>query len=158
MEEQSHKLAHGVTENLQAAVRQAIELLVNEWVADRRRRKRSMTTVNTRELEVDGNGSGLQRVKAEHLRHEALTYVYRLIFCFYAEAHGAELGILPINDDAYRLGYSLESLRHLELTPLSEQAAEGVYFQTRLDRLFTLIHQGFHPQQAEAKQHPLFAL
>ncbi|NMF83776.1 hypothetical protein, partial [Nodosilinea sp. P-1105] len=153
LEEQSHKLAHGVTENLQAAVRQAIELLANEWVADRRRRKRSMTTVSTGELEVDENGSGAGdgpvRVTAEQLRHEALTYVYRLIFCFYAEAHGAELGVLPTNDDAYRLGYSLESLRDLELVPLSEQAAAGTYFQTHLDRLFTLIHQGFHPQQVE---------
>jgi hypothetical protein len=150
LEEQSHKLAHGVTENLQAAVREAIELLANEWVRDRRRRKRSITTINPGELALDDQElDGPQRVTAEQLRHEALTYVYRLIFCFYAEAHGAELGVLPINDDAYRLGYSLESLRDLELVPLSEQAAEGTYFQTHLDRLFTLIHQGFHPQQAE---------
>ncbi|MFQ4136722.1 hypothetical protein PGN35_010415 [Nodosilinea sp. PGN35] len=151
LEEQSHKLAHGVTENLQAAVREAIELLANEWVRDRRRRKRSITTVNPGELALDDQElDGTQRVTAEQLRHEALTYVYRLIFCFYAEAHGAELGVLPINDGAYRLGYSLEALRDLELVPLSEQAAEGSYFQTHLDRLFTLIHQGFHPQQAEA--------
>ncbi|MGF1499892.1 MAG: hypothetical protein ACFB8W_24150, partial [Elainellaceae cyanobacterium] len=150
LEEQSHKLAHGVTENLQAAVREAINLLANEWVSDRRRRKRSMFRVSERELNVrDEDGTTLD-VKAEHLRQEALTYVYRLIFCFYAEAHGAELGLLPINDDAYRLGYSLEALRDLELVPLSEQAAEGTYFQTHLDRLFTLIHQGFHPRQAEA--------
>ncbi|MEA5450205.1 hypothetical protein VB780_16615 [Leptolyngbya sp. CCNP1308] len=151
LEEQSHKLAHGVTENLQAAVREAIELLANEWVRDRRRRKRSITSVNPGELALDDQElDGPQRVTAEQLRHEALTYVYRLIFCFYAEAHGAELGVLPINDGAYRLGYSLEALRDLELVPLSEQAAEGSYFQTHLDRLFTLIHQGFHPQQAEA--------
>lgn len=151
LEEQSHKLAHGVTENLQAAVREAIELLANEWVRDRRRRKRSITTVNPGELALDDQElDSPQRVTAEQLRHEALTYVYRLIFCFYAEAHGAELGVLPINDGAYRLGYSLEALRDLELVPLSEQAAEGSYFQTHLDRLFTLIHQGFHPQQAEA--------
>lgn len=149
LEEQSHKLAHGVTENLQASVREAITLLANEWVADRRRQKRSMTTVSFKELKVDNNGSGTLRVTAEQLRHEALTYVYRLIFCFYAEAHGAELGVLPINDDVYRLGYSLESLRDLELVPLSEQAAMGSYFQAHLDQLFTLIHRGFHPQQVE---------
>ncbi len=47
LEEQSHKLAHGVTENLQAAVREAIELLANEWVRDR------ITTVNPGELALD---------------------------------------------------------------------------------------------------------
>ena len=31
IEEQSHRFAHGVTESLQFAVREAIELLVNEW-------------------------------------------------------------------------------------------------------------------------------
>ena len=39
IEEQSHRFAHGVTENLQWAVREAIEVLANEWVEDRRSRK-----------------------------------------------------------------------------------------------------------------------
>ena len=150
LEENSHKLAHGVTEGLQAAVREAIELLANEWVADRRRRKRSLFTVSAKELKLQDTEDGTTLdVTAEQLRHEALTYVYRLIFCFYAEAHGAELGILPINDDAYRLGYSLEALRDLELVPLSERAMAGTYFHEHLSHLFTLIHQGFHPQQVE---------
>lgn len=138
LEEQSHKLAHGVTEDLQKSVRDAIQELANEWVSDRRRRNLSMTT--------DEEG---MPVTAERLKQEALTFVYRLIFCFYAEAHGSELDILPIKDDAYRLGYSLESLRDLELVPLSEQSAEGTYFQTHLTHLFTLIHEGFHPRQTE---------
>jgi hypothetical protein len=143
--EQSHKLAHGVTENLQVAVREAIELLANEWVSDRRRRSLGMINLRPEEALPDGSTT----VTAEQLRHEALTFVYRLIFCFYAEAHGAELGVLPINDDAYRLGYSLEALRDLELVPLSEQSGEGTYFQTHLNRLFTLVHEGFHPLQQE---------
>ena len=150
LEENSHKLAHGVTESLQASVREAIGLLANEWVADRRRRKRSIFTVSAKDLQLEDSDGTKLEVTAEQLRLEALTYVYRLIFCFYAEAHGPELGILPINDDAYRLGYSLESLRDLELVPLSEQAVEGTYFHEHLSRLFMLIHQGFHPQQAEA--------
>ena len=150
LEENSHKLAHGVTESLQASVREAIGLLANDWVADRRRRKRSIFTVSAKELQLEDSDGTKLEVTAEQLRLEALTYVYRLIFCFYAEAHGPELGILPINDDAYRLGYSLESLRDLELVPLSEQAVEGTYFHEHLSRLFMLIHQGFHPQQAEA--------
>lgn len=149
--EQSHKLAHGVTENLQVAVREAIELLANEWVSDRRRRSLGMINLRPEEALPDGSTT----VTAEQLRHEALTFVYRLIFCFYAEAHGAELGVLPINDDAYRLGYSLEALRDLELVPLSEQSAEGTYFQTHLNRLFTLVHEGFHPLQQEENPNQL---
>ena len=42
IEEQSHRFAHGVTEALQFAVREAIELLVNEWADDRRERKLSL--------------------------------------------------------------------------------------------------------------------
>jgi hypothetical protein len=145
LEEQSHKLAHGVTENLQVAVREAIELLANEWVSDRRLRHRRFTITTL---------DGFDTVTAEQLRHEALTFVYRLIFCFYAEAHGAELGVLPINDDAYRLGYSLEALRDLELVPLSEQSAEGVYFQAHINQIFSLIHQGFNclPEETGGNQ------
>jgi hypothetical protein len=85
LEEQSHKLAHGVTEDLQESVRDAIQELANEWVSDRRRRSLSMTL-------ADDNTP----VTAERLRQEALTFVYRLIFCFYAEAHGSELDIYDV--------------------------------------------------------------
>jgi hypothetical protein len=97
LEEQSHKLAHGVTESLQAAVREAIELLANEWVSDRRRRKRSMTTVSGEELalEANGGGDGPVRVTAEQLRQEALSYVYRLIFVFMRRPTGRRWGFCP---------------------------------------------------------------
>jgi hypothetical protein len=144
LEEQSHKLAHGVTENLQVAVREAIELLANEWVDDRRRRNMAMTTLDE-----------FTSVTAEQLRHEALTFVYRLIFCFYAEAHGTELGILPINDSAYRLGYSIESLRDLELVPLSEQSVEGSYFHEHISRIFNLINAGFNSLPEETSHNQL---
>lgn len=147
LEEQSHRFAHGVTENLQLAVRRAIELLANEWVEDRRRRKISYTRLAD-EMTTDGP----TEVTAEHLRHEALIFVYRLLFCFYAEARGGELGILPITDDAYRLGYSLESLRDLELVPLTPITEEGDYFHEHLRSLFRIIHSGFNPE-AEAKVH-----
>jgi len=128
LEEQSHKFAHGVSEKLQFAVREAIELLGNEWVQDRRGKKRSYA-----------------HVKAEALHREALTYVYRLLFIFYAEAHGGELDLLPIGDDVYRLGYSLETLRDLEQVPLTATTAQGTYFHHHIQTLFRLIHQGFHP-------------
>ena len=141
LEEQSHRFAHGVTESLQVAVREAIEQLVNEWVEHRRRRKLPLTRLSISEVEE------LQReereVTAEELRREALVFAYRLLFCFYAEARGGELHILPTDDDAYRLGYSLEALRDLEQVPLTPATEEGNYFDQHLRQLFTIIHQGF---------------
>jgi hypothetical protein len=159
LEEQSHKFAHGVTENLQFAVRSAIELLVNEWVAHRRRLGWGYTRLHSDEATIGRqhrfpqNDDGSYEITAEHLRREALTFVYRLLFCFYAEARGGELEILPIDDDAYRLGYSLESLRDLEQVPLTSASRDGSYFHEHLKKLFQLIHDGFQP----AKDFELFA-
>lgn len=135
LEAQSHRFAHGVTDSLQFAVRETIELLAREWIADRRRRQLAFS-------HLDGSP-----ITAEQLKHEALITVYRLLFCFYAEARGAELGILPINDDAYRLGYSLEALRDLEQVPLTPITEQGHYFHEHLKRLFGLIHAGFHTRR-----------
>lgn len=152
LEEQSHKFAHGVSARLQFAVREAIELLANEWVEDRRRQSLSYTTLRSHELLPDGG----RDVTAEHLRHEALVYVYRMLFCLYAEAHGGDLGILPISDEQYRLGYSFEALRDLELVPLTPAAEEGIYFHDHLKRLFAIIHEGFHPDGLEWSDQDLF--
>ena len=156
LEEQSQKLVHGVTENLQFTVREAIELLVNEWVAGRRERGWGYKTLHSSEAKL-GHEHGFPlsddgttyHITAEHLRCEALTFLYRLLFCFYAESRGGELKVLPVDDDVYRLGYSLESLRDLELVPLSEKAATGSYFHEYLKQLFSLIHGGFHPNEVD---------
>lgn len=152
LEAQSHRFAHGVTENLQWAVREAIFELANEWVEGRRQRKLSFTRRLSNELLPDGS----DEITAEHLRHEALIFVYRLLFCFYAEARGGELGILPITDDIYRLGYSLESLRDLEQVPLTAATEEGSYFHDHLRILFQIIHQGFNLRFTQKKKelHP----
>jgi hypothetical protein len=155
LEEQSHKFAHGVTENLQHAVRSAIELIVNEWVAHRRRLGWGYSKLHRDEVEIGQQyrfpqgEDGSYEITAEHLRREALTFVYRLLFCFYAEARGGELEILPINEDAYRLGYSLEALRDLEQVPLTSATREGTYIHEHLKRLFRLIHYGFQPARTE---------
>ena len=155
LEEQSHRFAHGVTESLQFAVREAIELLVNEWARDRtEREKRPLLKLSKDELKRSGQDFALNlpelddrtyEITAEHLRREALTFVYRLLFCFYAEARGGELEILPVDDNIFRLGYSLESLRDLELVPLTDATSEGTYFHQHLKSLFSIIHGGFHP-------------
>jgi hypothetical protein len=156
LEEQSHRFAHGVTEKLQGAVREAIELLVNEWAFDRTER-RKLPLLRFRPEEVRAGGKlaaelkqlddGSYEITAEHLKREALAFVYRLLFCFYAEARGSELEILPIDDEAYHLGYSLELLRDLEQVPLTAATEEGVYFHEHLKQLFALIHRGFHPDR-----------
>ena len=148
LEEQSHRFAHGVTESLQFAVREAIELLANEWVDDRRRKQLSYTRLNPNEALPDGTVD----ITAEQLKHEALVYVYRLLFCFYAEARGGELGILPITDETYRMGYSLESLRDLEQVPLTPTAEEGTYFHEHLKQLFKIIHEGFQTDTKPPEQ------
>ncbi len=143
LEEQSHKFAHGVSEKLQYAVREAIELIANEWVDDRRRQSLSYTTLRPHEALPDGN----TEVHPEQLKREALIYVYRMLFLFYAEAHGGQLGILPANEDVYRLGYSLESLRDLEQVPLTAATENGTYFHQHIQMIFRLVHEGFHPDE-----------
>jgi len=142
LEEQSHKFAHGVTDNLQIAVRQAIEDLANEWVSFRKEKNLSYTRLGAKEKPFP---DGSTEITAEILKREALIYVYRLLFCFYAEARGGELGILPINDDMYKLGYSLEALRDLENIPLTPATERGTYFHQHLKILFKIIHEGFPP-------------
>ncbi len=149
LEEQSHKFAHGVTDQLQVAVREAIGLLANEWVQYRREKNLSYTRLGTKERPFP---DGSTDISAEILRRESLIFVYRLLFCFYAEARGGELGILPINDDVYKLGYSLESLRDLENVPLTPASEKGIYFHQHLKILFKIIHEGFNPIDSDDLQ------
>ena len=148
LEGQSHKFTHGVSAKLQGAVRRAIEEVCNGWVDHRRARKLSYKTLAADEPALPGGG---RDVTADQLRHEALIFVYRILFCLYAEARGGELGILPINDDVYRLGYSLEALRDLaDAGEMPMQAESGTYYHLHLKKLFRLIHQGFQPPRPPA--------
>ena len=145
LREGSLKSTHGVSEKLQGAVRDAIEAIANGWVEARRQNNLGYRQLSEREEPLP-NGS--REITAEQLRHDALIYVYRLLFCFYAEARGGELGILPINDDVYRLGYSLESLRDLvDANEPGTTTENGTYIAEHLQRLFQLIYDGFDPQR-----------
>ena len=138
---QSHRFTHGVSKALQGQVRLAITAVANAWVEDRRNRKLSYLRLADDEHALP-NGS--REIDAEILRHESLVFVYRLLFCLYAEAHGSDLGALPINDDIYRLGYSIEALR--DLADMSEggfSSENGAYYHQHLSKLFGLIHAGF---------------
>ena len=140
----SLKSTHGVSAKLQAAVREAIQLIANGWVESRRLKNLGYRFVGEREEALP---DGSREVTAEQLRHEALVTVYRILFCLYAEARGGELGVLPITDEVYRLGYSIEALRDLaDQGEPGTTTENGHYYAEHLDRLFRLIHEGFHPE------------
>src|SRR5262249_5450746 len=145
LDENAHKHAFGVSEDLKYAIREAIEVLGNEAV----RQLRQQAVEAKR-----GFFSGKDELDPEQLSLECLRLVYRLLFMFYIEAR-PELGYVPIRtSEVYLKGYSLESLRDLELTPLhTPQARDGLYFDHTLRRLFSLVATGCAP----ATQQPLSA-
>jgi len=160
LREGSLKSTHGVSEKLQGAVRDAIQAIANGWVEARRQSNLGYRQLGEREAPLP---DGSREITAEQLRHDALIYVYRLLFCFYAEARGGELGILPINDDVYRLGYSLEALRDLvDANEPGTTTEQGTYIAEHLERLFQLIYEGFDPareglaQEEEESDSPQF--
>jgi hypothetical protein len=134
LDENAHKHAFGVSEDLKYALREAIELLGNEAA---------------RQLDEQASGSkksvysGQYKLDPADLSLECLRLVYRLLFMFYIEAR-PELGYVPIaKSEVYLKGYSLESLRDLEMQPLTTPTArEGGYFDASLRRLFKLVAQG----------------
>lgn len=131
LDENAHKHAFGVSEDLKYALREAIELLGNEATEQLLQRK---------DISWSGEKTGLN---PDQLSRECLRYMYRLLFLFYIEAR-PELGYVPIKtSQSYLKGYSLESLRDLEMVQLqSEQSLNGHYFHHSIQKLFNLIHTG----------------
>ncbi|AXE34649.1 class I SAM-dependent DNA methyltransferase [Chromobacterium phragmitis] len=134
LDENAHKHAFGVSEDLKYALREAIELLGNEAASQLRQQ-----AVDAKK----GFFSGKDQLDPADLSLECLRLVYRLLFMFYIEAR-PELGYVPISkSEVYLKGYSLESLRDLEMQPLTTpHAREGFYFDATLRRLFKLVSQG----------------
>lgn len=136
LDENAHKHAFGVSEDLKYALREAIELLGNEAA------RQLDELAKSRNKSVYSEGQRYH-LNASDLSLECLRLVYRLLFMFYIEAR-PELGYVPIaKSDIYLKGYSLESLRDLEMQPLSTpHAREGFYFDATLRRLFKLVAEG----------------
>jgi len=136
LDEESHKSAYAVTQDLKVGVIQAIEDLANEAVFY---------------LKQQNKVDALDDQFAAKLKDDCLTLVYRLLFVFYAESRD-ELDILPTDDKVYQKGYSLEMLRDLELVPLqSESAKNGYFFHDSLTQLFNLIGSGFDAERRSTK-------
>jgi len=127
-DEQSHKHAFEVSEDLKYALREAIELLGNEAI---------------RYLQEVRKEKVYDELDEEELTNECLRYMYRLLFLFYIEAR-PELGYAPMDSDEYLKGYSVEHLRDLELMELTtEESKNGFYIHHSLQRLFSLVFNGY---------------
>ncbi|MEY0304266.1 hypothetical protein AB7W11_20365 [Providencia manganoxydans] len=130
LDDNSHKHAFGVSEDLKYALRESIELLGNE----------AMRYLINNELAYY---TGKRAINPDELSRECLRYMYRLLFLFYIEAR-PELGYAPMTSKTYLQGYSLETLRDLEMIPLtSEEDRNGRYFHDSLNMLFKLVRDGY---------------
>lgn len=137
--EESYKNAYEVTKDLKEGVIFAVETLANEAlyymkeVAGRPFGKYDKETDTYDETDDD--------FEAE-VKDDCLTIIYRLLFLFYAESR-EELEILPVGDEVYKHGYSLESLRDLEMVRLnSQESRDGYFFDDSIRHLFSLLSDG----------------
>lgn len=132
LEEDAHKNAFEVTKDLKDAVVLAVETLANEAV----------TYMRTNEMPVEN-------LDSNQLKDECLTMVYRLLFLFYAESR-QDIDLLPVKDEVYMEGYSLEMLRDLELVPLySASSQDGFFFHESLTKLFALLGRGYRENEKQ---------
>ena len=135
LDENSHKHAFAVSEDLKYALRESIELIGNEAI-------RYLRKVLKDKL-YDRTDDAL----AGQLGLECLRYMYRLLFLFYIEAR-PDLGYAPMDSETYLKGYSLEHLRDLELVRLiSDESLDGYYLHHAVQTLFSLIREGFDGTQ-----------
>lgn len=129
LDEESHKKAFEVSEDLKYALRESIELLGDEAAKQL--------------IEKGFTYDGKSNIDASQLSIECLRYMYRMLFLFYIEAR-PELKYAPTNSDVYLKGYSLEALRDLEMVDLStEESRNGRYLHDSLQMLFRLVSKGF---------------
>lgn len=141
LDDESHRHAFAVTTELREGVRESIELLVNEIIYQKKKS-------HEKYLKDDANKY------AQELTHDALFYVYRLIFLLFLEAQGDDSDLLPLKSAVYRGGYSLDKLLETIFVDIQEGSAdyEGHFLYESLDKIFSLIFHGFEPYS----EHDLF--
>jgi len=143
--EESYKNAYEVTKDLKEGVIFAVETLANEALYYMRNVVNKPFGKYNKETgtydETDDSFEG-------EVKDDCLTIIYRLLFLFYAESR-EELEILPVGDEVYKLGYSLESLRDLEMMRLNSQASrDGYFFDDSIRHLFGLLASGHHAAES----------
>ncbi|MFT5851653.1 MAG: hypothetical protein ACI87J_001626 [Colwellia sp.] len=130
LDENSHKHAFSVSEDLKYALRESIELLGHEA---------TQYLIN----KGTANYTGAKAINPDELSRECLRYMYRMLFLFYIEAR-PELDYAPLKSMTYLKGYSLETLRDLEMVQLTNEVdKQGRYLHDSLNILFRLIHKGY---------------
>lgn len=128
-DDNSHKHAHAVSEDLKYALRECIELLGNEAVRQLRERKEKLFTED----------------RPAELASECMRYMYRLLFLFYVESR-PELGWAPVGVEAWEKGYGLERLRAFEQLEFeTEEDRNGSYLNECLNLLFRMVFEGARP-------------
>lgn len=142
--EESYKNAYEVTKDLKEGVILAVETLANEALYYMK------NVVNQPfgkyDKETDTYDETDDDFEAE-VKDDCLTIIYRLLFLFYAESRD-ELEILPVGDEVYKKGYSLESLRDLEMVRLnSQESRDGYFFDDSIHHLFDLLSDGHNATQ-----------
>jgi len=136
LDDDSHKSAYEVTQDLKEGVIHAVEALANEALHYKKE------VLNDVFDETDDQFE-------QEMKDDCLSIIYRLLFIFYAESRG-DLEILPINDSVYQKGYSLEMLRDLEQTKLiTANSLNGYFFHESLNQLFTLMTSGYRENMPE---------
>ncbi|MCX6230833.1 MAG: hypothetical protein NTZ33_04760 [Bacteroidetes bacterium] len=130
LNEDSHKSAYEVTQDLKEGIIHAIETLANEALYYQKQILKE---------EYDETDNQFE----QEIKDDCLRIIYRLLFIFYAESR-EDLDILPSNDPIYNKGYSLEMLRDLEQVPLySETSLNGYFFHESLSKLFKVLSSGY---------------
>ncbi len=130
LEQDSHRHAYSVSTDLKYAMREAIECIGNEaiWF-----------------LQREGKLGQQDDRLATKLSRESLRYLYRLLFLLYLEAR-PNLGYVPMNSETFVSGYSLESLRELEMVQLTtERSRNGYFLHESINQLFRLVREGLQP-------------
>ncbi len=131
--DKSHKHAVGVSKALREGIRDSIEILANEVIAQRLATGKA---VYNKQSGIDAN----------ELTSQCLRYLYRLLVLLYAESR-PELGIVPANDETYTEGYSLDRLRELCQVDLdTEVSRNGTHLNESLTGLFELVNKGYHAE------------
>lgn len=134
LSETAHREAHGVTRNLKHAVRDSLEILINEALYTHKNIKSSAVL---RKLEKEMTNEELAKALAD----EGLRFLYRLLFLFFVESRGRENELIPVSSPGYSLGYSLENLRNLELKKTN---SSGNFIQETLLKTFQIMFHGIN--------------
>jgi hypothetical protein len=130
----SRQHAVGVSSELREGLRESVQIIANEVLARLREHG-----VQPEQISERGELAG-------ELGREALRYLYRILFLLYAEAR-PELGILPVDDEDYIAGYSMQRLGELVTRRLvGEEARTGFHLYESLDLLFRMVNEGHRPR------------